>query len=85
MNQHQIAGFSLIELLCVMAVGLISISMIVTIFMQSNRLAIESLAFAHMQESARFGIHFLTQEIQTAGFFGTLTSLTKKILFTIMG
>jgi type IV pilus assembly protein PilW len=67
-------GFSLVELMIAMALGLMLVTVIVSIFVSSNRNYKEDDRFARMQENGRFAIYALQTDLSMASFWGTTTS-----------
>ena len=71
MNLHKSQGFSLLELLCAMSIGLIIILLLGEIFVNFKKTyAIES-ALSSMQENARFAAYIMRYAIEQAGFIGS--------------
>lgn len=66
-------GFSLIELMIGMTLGLMLIAVITSIFLSSNRNYNEDDRFSRMQENGRFAINTLVTDLSMASFWGTLS------------
>lgn len=64
------AGFTLLELLIAMAMGIVVMSGVVSVLVVSKSNYVTERELATLQENARFAIRFLTQEIQMAGYNG---------------
>ena len=65
-------GFTLTELLIAMALGLILITGIISVFVGSKRSSTLNTAVADMQESARYAFDAITRDVRMAGFQGCL-------------
>ncbi len=66
----KIKGFTLIEMLCAMAVSMIIIMVILEIFLGYKASFKINQAISEVQENARFVSHVLTTEISQAGYIG---------------
>lgn len=66
----KIAGFTLIEMLCAMAISMIMIGMIVEVFLGYKSSFKVNQALSEVRENARFASHILTTEISQAGYIG---------------
>lgn len=64
------AGFSLVELMVSMAIGLVSVLAVSAVLLSSSSLYRVSDNRARMQESARFGITEMERDARMAGFMG---------------
>ncbi len=69
LRQH---GFSLVELLIAMALGLILTAGMIAVFSGNKRTSEVTTAMANMQESARFALQAIATDIRHAGFQGCL-------------
>jgi type IV pilus assembly protein PilW len=75
MSRHA-RGFSLIELMVALALGLIVVLGVAQIFISAQNTYVSQNASANMQEDARFVLSKMTQEIRMVGMFGCLASFT---------
>lgn len=66
-RQH---GFSLVELMLALALGLVVVTGIVQLFVGNSRTYETLTAQARLQENGRFALEFLTQAARSAGYFG---------------
>lgn len=66
-KQH---GFTLVEIMVSLVIGLIISAGIFQIFMSNNQSYRSSNALAHLQESGRIGIRILSSAIRSAGYQG---------------
>ena len=64
------AGFTLLELLIAMAMGIVVMSGVVSVLVVSKSNYITERELATLQENARFALKYLTEEIQMAGYNG---------------
>lgn len=69
-SQHASGGFSLVELLVAMVIGLILLAGLVTLMVSTKKNYDVQDYSARLQENARFAIQFLSYDIRMAGFFG---------------
>jgi len=70
-RQH--AGFSLVELMIAITLGLLLTAAIATIFVGGNRSYKEDDRFARMEENGRFAMKFLIEDLSMAGFWGVVS------------
>ena len=63
-------GFSLIELLVAMTLGLFLIGGAITMFMSNSRTYNEQVSMSRLQENARFALDILMRDIRIAGYSG---------------
>jgi len=62
------AGFSLVELMVAMTIGLFLIAGLVSVFIASTRNYITQQAIVEIQDKGRFGIKKMREDVQRAGF-----------------
>lgn len=70
------SGFSLVELMVAMALGLVILAAVVQVFITSNATYRLDEGLARVQEGARFSIDFLAKDIRMAGYLGCNSRLT---------
>lgn len=63
-------GFSLIELLVAMAIGLFLLAGLVTLMANSKKNYLQQDYSARLQENARFAMEFLSYDLRLNGYFG---------------
>ena len=63
-------GFSLIELMVAMVIGLLLLGGLVILMVNSKKNYATQDYSARLQENARFAIHFLSYDIRMAGYYG---------------
>ena len=68
-QQH---GFSLVEMMLAMALGLIVVTGIVQLFIGNSQSASVITGQARMQENARFAFEFISAAARRAGYFGCI-------------
>lgn len=64
------AGFTLVELIVSLGIGLFLVSGTVSIFIQSNRSAAQDEEISRVLENGRYVVRFLSRELAMAGFWG---------------
>lgn len=62
------AGFSLVELMIGLVIGLFILLGVVLVYVSSARTTATNEALSRVQESGRFGLYFLSRSIRQAGF-----------------
>ena len=77
-------GFSLVELMVAVTIGLIILAAVSGIFVTSKSTYNTTDSLARLQENARFAVHYLSRDIRMAGFAGCLDDL-KSVNSTING
>jgi type IV pilus assembly protein PilW len=73
MYKSKQTGFSLIELMVSMALGLVVVLGITQIFVGAKQTYVAQSASARMQEDARYALTRMTQELRMAGMFGCIS------------
>ncbi|MGC4010354.1 MAG: prepilin-type N-terminal cleavage/methylation domain-containing protein [Pseudomonas sp.] len=63
-------GLSLIELLVAMALGLLLLAGVIQVVLSSKRSYQSGVALAELQESGRFALEVVAQDLRNAGFTG---------------
>ncbi len=74
-NQRIATGFTLIEMLIAMVIGLALAAGVIKIYVDNTQTERIQKARARMQENGRFALNFLTQEIRMAGYPGCLCDI----------
>ena len=69
-------GFSLVELMVAMVIGLLILAAVSMILVNSKKNYTTQDSLARLQENARFAIQFLTRDIRMAGYYGCNHDLT---------
>lgn len=69
-NSRRAGGFSLVELMLALALGLVVVTGIVQLFVGNSRTYNVLTGQARMQESARFALDFISRAARSAGYFG---------------
>ncbi len=64
------AGFSLVELMVAIVLGLILMTGVINVYIDSKRNYSYEDEQARLQENGRFALNFIKRELQHAGFFG---------------
>lgn len=71
-SNQAIRGFSLVEMLVAMAISLIVLSGIISVFAGNKRNSEMNSAMANLQESARFAINTIAADIRLSGYQGCI-------------
>lgn len=74
LHTHQ--GFSLVELMVAMVVGLVVLGTVSTIMVNANKNYTTTDSTARLQENARFAMQFITTDLRRAGYFGCAGDLS---------
>ena len=69
-NDHRQKGFSLVELLLALGLGLVVVTGIVQLFIGNSQTSALIGGQARLQENARFAFDFLSRAARHAGYFG---------------
>jgi len=75
-------GFTLVELMVAMVVGLILMAGVLQIYLSSKQSDRVLTAEARMQENGRFAMHFLVHDLRMAGYMGcaSINHLTPNVI-----
>ena len=73
MHFKQQAGFSLIEWMIAIVLGLFITAGVSSLFVAGQRTTDDTFQFGEMQEQGRFALELLSRDIRYAGFFGDFT------------
>ena len=71
------AGFTLMELLLSLALGLALVSGVALVFLQGNRSAVQDGEFTRLLENGRWALRHLGRELAMAGFWGRLMDIER--------
>ena len=71
-RDHDQHGFSLVELLIAMTLGLILISGVIVVFVGSKRSSDIASAMSDLQENGRFALNAMASDVRMAGYQGCL-------------
>ncbi|GAA0693015.1 PilW family protein [Marinobacterium maritimum] len=78
--QRRQAGFSLIELMIGLTIGLIILLGVVMVYISSIRSQTTSESLARVQESGRFASYFMAREVRQAGYIGSCPGNVNNLL-----
>lgn len=70
------AGFSLIEIMVALVIGIMMILGVSEIFLTANRSGLTSSELARVQESGRIALELISKDIRRAGYKGCTSSAT---------
>jgi len=81
-NLRRTSGFTLVELMIAMAIGLIVVASAITVFSGSRKSIDLNSALTDLQDSARFAMDAITRDIRMSGFQGCvdINTASAKIL-----
>lgn len=79
-SMHRQKGLSLVELLIAMTLSLLLMAGVLQIFLASKQTYSANTALSRVQESGRFAMEFLTNDIRNAGFKGECISSLNNLL-----
>lgn len=74
-NPAKSRGFSLVELMVSLTIGLIILSAVSMLFVSSKKTYTSQDNLTRLQENARFAMQFLVKDIRMAGYYGCLTEV----------
>jgi len=77
MNTTKESGFTLVELLVALLIGLLLAAAIVTIYLGSQTTFRAAQGVSRSQEATRFAVHFLKTDIRQAGYIGCSDGVSK--------
>lgn len=78
MKVSNMRGFTLIEWMIAMAIGLFLTAGISTLFIAGQRTTDDTFQFGEMQEQGRFALELIGRDIRHAGFYGDFTGNAMK-------
>lgn len=76
MSHRRIAGLSIVELMVAITIGLILLAALTRLFVSSRSTYTLEEGLARVQESGRFAMEFLAQDIRMAGYAGCSANLS---------
>jgi len=71
-------GFTLVELLVALALGVLLLGIVITIFLGSKATSRASTGVARSQETTRFATHFIKQDLRMSGFIACAEGVSKR-------
>jgi type IV pilus assembly protein PilW len=71
---RQQGGFSLVELMIALLLGLLLMSGIIAVYLESKNSFVQDEAISRVQENGRFALRLLTREIAMGGFYAGVTT-----------
>jgi type IV pilus assembly protein PilW len=77
-RQHmvRIKGFSLVELMVALTIGLIILSSVSMLFVSSKKTYTTQDRLARLQENARFAMQFIIKDLRLAGYYGCIDDIS---------
>lgn len=80
----RIRGFTLVELMVAITIGLIILAAVTSLFVSTKRSYSEQDRQAKMQENARFALNFLSYDLRLAGYYGCLDDVDAQSVNSIV-
>ena len=71
-DRNSIRGFSLVELMIAMTLGLFLTSSMIAVFLGNKRTSEVNTAMANIQENARFALDSIARDARVSGFQGCI-------------
>ncbi len=68
-------GFSLVELMVALTIGLIILSAVSMLFVSSKKTYTTQDSLARLQENARFAMQFIIKDLRLAGYYGCIDEI----------
>lgn len=69
-------GFSLVELMVAMTIGLIILAAVSSLFVNSKKTYTTQDNMARLQENGRFAMQFLMKDLRLAGYYGCISDIS---------
>lgn len=79
------SGFSLVELMIALLLGLLLMSGIIAVYLESKSSFVQDEAISRVQENGRFALRLLTREIAMGGFYAGVTEPGAISAATVVG
>ncbi len=70
-------GFTLVELLIAMVLGIVLSSTVVGVYLENNRSFLQDEEVARLQENGRYALNLLKREVTMSGFFAQVADASK--------
>ncbi|MGA9031454.1 MAG: PilW family protein [Sulfuricaulis sp.] len=77
-------GFSLVELMVALTIGLIILSAVSMLFVGSKKTYTAQDSLARLQENARFAMQFLTKDLRLAGYYGCISDIAPDSVYSTL-
>ncbi|BAV33246.1 type IV pilus minor pilin PilW [Sulfuricaulis limicola] len=75
-NTEKMRGFSLVELMVALTIGLIILSAVSMLFVGSKKTYTTQDSLARLQENARFAMQFIIKDLRMAGYYGCIDEIS---------
>ena len=83
-HSNKTSGFSLVELMVALTIGLIILGAVSTLFVGSRRTYTTQDSLARLQENARFAMHFLVKDLRLAGYYGCISDIVPDFVYSTL-
>jgi len=74
-HSRKTSGFSLVELMVALTIGLIILSAVSLLFVNSKKTYTTQDRLARLQENARFAMQFIVKDLRLAGYYGCISDI----------
>lgn len=78
------SGFTLVELMVALTIGLIILVAVSSLFVSSKQTYTVQDQLARLQENGRFAMQFVMSDIRMAGYYGCLDDVSDKNVFSVV-
>jgi type IV pilus assembly protein PilW len=75
LNSARIRGFSLVELMVALTIGLIILAAVSMLFVNSKKTYTTQDRLARLQENARFAMQFIIKDLRLTGYYGCVDEI----------
>jgi type IV pilus assembly protein PilW len=72
---QRVRGFTLVELMVALTIGLIILSAVSMLFVSSKQTYNTQDSLARLQENARFAVQFIVKDLRMAGYYGCIDEI----------
>jgi type IV pilus assembly protein PilW len=81
---EEMHGFSLVELMVALTIGLIILVAVSTLFVSSRQTYVTQDNLARLQENARFAMQFLVKDLRRAGYYGCVSEISPESIHSTL-
>jgi type IV pilus assembly protein PilW len=82
--QSRVQGFSLVELMVALTIGLIILAAVSTLFVSSKQTYSTQDSLSRLQESARFAMHFIIKDLRLTGYYGCVSDIAPDSVYSTL-
>jgi type IV pilus assembly protein PilW len=84
-DAKRMSGFSLVELMVALTIGLIILSAVSLLFVNSKKTYTTQDRLARLQENARFAMQFLVKDLRLTGYYGCISEINADTVNNTLG